>query len=63
MGDNPAELAPRDPHAVRLNSRANLENWKHRLTQEEIERVLDATHDTVSLFYTDAERDRGFAPV
>ena len=51
MENNPSELAARDPHAVRLNSRANLENWKHRLTGEEIERVLEATHDIASVFY------------
>ena len=27
---NPTELAPGNPHASRLNSRANLQNWKHR---------------------------------
>jgi hypothetical protein len=59
--NNPRELAPGDPHAVRLNSRANLQNWKHRLTREEIERVLEATHDIVPLFYSDLEQDRGFA--
>jgi hypothetical protein len=61
-GTNPTELTARDPHAVRLNSRANLQNWKHRLSREEVERVLEATHDIVSLFYSDLERDRGFAP-
>ena len=46
MENNPTELAAGDPHAVRLNSRANLENWKHRLTREEMERVLEATRDS-----------------
>jgi hypothetical protein len=59
--NNPTELAPRNPHGLRLNSRANLQNWKHRLTREEIERVLEATHDIVPLFYSDLERERGFA--
>jgi len=59
--DNPRELAPGDPHAVRLNSRANLQNWKHRLRPEEIERVLVATRDVVPLFYSDMEQDQGFA--
>ena len=61
MENNPTELAPRNPHGLRLNSRANLQNWKHRLTREEIERVLEATHDIVPLFYSDLERERGFA--
>jgi hypothetical protein len=56
MEENPTELSFRDPHAVRLNSRANLENWKHRLSPEEIERVLEETHDIASCFYKDPER-------
>jgi len=60
MEENPTELARRDPHAVRLNSRANLENWKHRLTGEETERVLEATNDIASLFYESPE-ERGAA--
>jgi hypothetical protein len=61
MENNPTELAPRNPYGLRLNSRANLQNWKHRLTREEIERVLEATHDIVPLFYSDLEWERGFA--
>ena len=51
--NNPTELAAGDPHAVRLNSRANLQNWKHRLSGEEMERVLEATHDIAAFFYGD----------
>jgi hypothetical protein len=57
--NNPTELAAGDPHAVRLNSRANLQNWKHRLSGEEIARVLDATRDIASLFYEIPEREAG----
>jgi hypothetical protein len=60
--NNPTELASRNPHAVRLNSRANLENWKHRLTREEVDRVLKTTRDIVPLFYTDPGWDNSFAP-
>jgi len=60
--NNPTELAPSNPHAVRLNSRANLENWKHRLTGEEVDRVLRTTRDIVPLFYTDPGWDNSFAP-
>src|SRR5918995_444310 len=55
--NNPSELATRDPHAVRLNSRANLQNWKHRLSGEEIDRVLEGTRDIASLFYETSEPD------
>ena len=51
MENNPTELSAGDPHAVRLNSRANLENWKHRLSRAEIARVLEATHQTAVFFY------------
>jgi hypothetical protein len=56
MESNPTELAARDPHAVQLNSRANLDNWKHRLNAEEIERVLEATREIASLFYEATDR-------
>ena len=59
--NNPTELAPENPHASRLNSRANLQNWKHRLTREEIDRVQRATQQIVPLFYSDLERERDFA--
>jgi hypothetical protein len=36
---------------VRLDSRANLHNWKHRLTGEEIARVRRLTEETAALFY------------
>jgi hypothetical protein len=63
MENNPTELSAGDPHAVRLNSRANLENWKHRLSRAEIARVLEATQDTAVFFYGDDPRDQpGDAP-
>jgi hypothetical protein len=49
--ENPGELSKRSVHAVRLDSRANLHNWKRRLTREEIERVRRLTEDTAALFY------------
>ncbi len=61
--ENPTELAPQNPHSVQLNSRANLENWKHRLTSEEIGRVSEATADIFPLSYSKYEEDGGFALV
>jgi hypothetical protein len=49
--ENPRELSKRSVHAVRLDSRANLHNWKRRLTRDEIERVRRLTEDTAALFY------------
>lgn len=50
-GDNPHETTVERPHETRLNSRANLENWKHRLTGAEIADVRELTDGTAALFY------------
>ena len=48
---NPNEVAVYDEHAVKLNSLANLRNWKKRLTDSEIERIDTGTRDVVKDFY------------
>jgi hypothetical protein len=48
---NPRELDPHRVHAVRLDSAANLSNWKKRLTPEEVTRIRSLTADTASKFY------------
>lgn len=48
---NPNEIAQYDEHAVRLNSLANLRNWKKRLTDLEIDRIVKGTRDVVKDFY------------
>jgi len=53
--DNPAELSRRKTHSVRLDSRANLANWKKRLTPEEIKRVREITEEVSHLHYSDAD--------
>ncbi len=55
--ENPVELSSRKVHSVKLDSRANLENWKKRLSTEEIARVRDLTEDVASLFYADVKWD------
>jgi hypothetical protein len=52
--ENPTELKRGKTHSVKLDSRANIENWKKRLSEEEISRIQEITHDTVRLFYPDA---------
>lgn len=49
--ENPAELSSRKVHSVKLDSRASLENWKKRLTAEEISRIRSMTEDTAQLYY------------
>jgi hypothetical protein len=55
---NPAEISRRNVHSVRLDSRTNLENWKHRLTPREIERVRELTADICPLFYDETDWER-----
>lgn len=53
--ENPRELSRGKTHSVKLDSRANVGNWKKRLTGEEVDRVREMTAGVSSLFYTDGE--------
>lgn len=53
--ENPRELSRKKVHAIKLDSRANVDNWKKRLTVEEIARVREMTEDISKLYYSDAE--------
>ena len=53
--ENPAELSEQKVHAVKLDSRANLDNWKKRLSKDEITRIRNMTGKTAQLFYSDEE--------
>lgn len=53
--ENPRQLSRKKVHAVNLDSRANLDNWKKRLTAQEIERIRTITEDVSTLYYSDAE--------
>jgi hypothetical protein len=55
--ENPGELSKRAVHAVQLDSRANLNNWKRRLTPNEIRRIHDLTAETAAFFYPDFDWD------
>jgi hypothetical protein len=50
-GANPAETSVEKPHETRLDSKANLENWKHRLTQDEIGQIRALTADVAARYY------------
>ena len=41
-------------HSFKLDSRANMSNWKKRLSEDEIRRIREATQEVASLFYPDA---------
>lgn len=53
--ENPAELPKKRVHAVKLDSRANMDNWKKRLTSDEITRIRKITESISHLFYSDNE--------
>lgn len=53
--DNPTELSRKKVHSVKLDSRANMENWKKRLTEDEIKRIRNMTGEVTHLFYPDVE--------
>ncbi len=50
---NPVEQIPGKP--FKRDSRKNVNNWKIRLSQAEVERIKLKTTDLSSLFYTDSE--------
>ena len=52
--DNPKELSRNKKHAVKLDSRASMDNWKKRLSEEEIKRVRKMTEEVSQLYYTEA---------
>jgi len=47
--ENPREL--KQVHATRLDSRASLNNWKRRLTLEEIQSIRSLTEEVASQYY------------
>ena len=52
---NPKELSVNRVHAVRLDSKSNLENWKQRLSREEILRIYEITHNVADHYYKDED--------
>ena len=50
---NPAETDVDDPHETRLDSEANLGNWRHRLEPHEVARIRELTEQTAALYYSD----------
>lgn len=53
--ENPAELSKKKVHSVKLDSRANLDNWKKRLSADEITRIRKMTEEISHLFFSDSE--------
>ena len=53
--DNPGEVSRNAVHAYRLNSQANLQNWKKRLDPGEIHRIRALTESVTQHFYPDLD--------
>ena len=53
--ENPVELSRKKVHGFKLDSRANIDVWRKRMTDEEINRIREITGEVSSLYYSDAE--------
>ncbi len=49
--ENPTELAKGKTHSVKLDSRANMDNWKKRLSTDELNRIRSVTEEVAQLYY------------
>lgn len=52
--ENPDELSRKKIHSVKLDSRANVDNWKKRLSAEEIQRIREITAGIAEVYYPNA---------
>ncbi len=52
---NPQEVSLESIYSTNLDSAANLENWKQRLTPEEIARIHALTQDVARIYYGDKD--------
>jgi hypothetical protein len=53
--ENPAELSTQKAYSVKLDSRANLHNWKRRLSSGEIARIRRQTEEVAHLYYPEVD--------
>lgn len=53
--ENPAEPSRKKMYSVKLDSRANPDNWKRRLTTDEITRIRRMTESVSPSYYSDDE--------
>jgi len=49
--ENPSELSLKKRHSVKLDSAANIKNWKKRLDADVIQRIRDITGETADFYY------------
>lgn len=53
--ENPAELSLKKTHSVKLDSAANIKNWKKRLSGSEINRIRTLTEGISELYYSNED--------
>ncbi len=53
--ENPTELSKNKTHSVKLDSRANMDNWKKRLSADEITRIRRVTEEVAHLYYPEVD--------
>jgi len=53
--ENPSELSLKKTHSVKLDSVANVKNWKKRLTEEELKRIRQMTEGVSELYYSNED--------
>ena len=53
--ENPTELSLKKTHSVKLDSAANIKNWKKRLSAEELGRIREITGEVADLYYSNEE--------
>lgn len=53
--ENPKELSRKKTHSVKLDSAANLKNWKKRMAEEDVKRIRKITKDVSHFYYSDEE--------
>jgi hypothetical protein len=53
--ENPVELSRKKIHGFKLDSRANIDIWKKRLSVEEVDRIHKMTEEISALYYSEAE--------
>jgi len=49
---NPSEQDPNNLGKIKRNSKENIQNWKNRLSSDEISMIKDRTYEISSLFYS-----------
>ena len=53
--ENPAELSLKKTHSVKLDSAANIKNWKKRLSAEDLKRIRNMTEGVADTYYSNEE--------